>query len=150
MPIPVALLAALPWKKIATAAAGALVVAVLVAPWILWRVALKDTAVARAELVVVEISRDQWAADAAAAIANRERIEAALETMTSATLALAEKTAELGDLANAAGIRARELAAARAELEALSADAAELRRRAEFLTVCETRDLVLLSIAEGP
>jgi multidrug efflux pump subunit AcrA (membrane-fusion protein) len=148
MGIPIGLLAALPWKKIGIGILGALVLAFLAAPWILWRGALKDLAVTEAELAVSERDRAQAIASAELAIDNRERIESALDTISAATSELADNTAELVDVAERAGIRAREVAAARAELAELRIADAELRRRAENLDYCETLELVVQSIAE--
>jgi len=144
----IAILAGLPWKKIGLGIAGAVVLAFLAAPWILWRGAVADRTVAEAKLEIAERDRNQAIAAAELAIDNRERIEEALDTISDATSNLADSTAELVDVAERAGIRAREVAAARAELAELRAQDEELRRRAESLTYCETLDLVVRSIAE--
>jgi hypothetical protein len=140
--------ARLPWKKIGLGIAGAVVLAFLAAPWILWRGAVADRTVAEAKLELAERDRAQAIASAELAIDNRERIEEALDTISDATSNLAESTSELVDVAERAGIRAREVAAARAELAELQARDDELRRRAENLDYCETLDLVIRSIAE--
>jgi len=150
MPIPVATLAALPWKQIGIGVAGALVLAVLAAPWILWRGAVKDRDVARAELVVVETERDTAIASALRAGENRERIELALESIGSATEALATNSAEAVALAGRTGIRARELASAHSEIAELRTAAAELRARTQNLDYCETLEIVIRDLAGGP
>lgn len=150
MPIPIAVLAALPWKRIASAAVGAIVVGILVLPWILWTGAKKDRAVADAKLVVVERELADARNETLDAIANREKIESALDAIAEANERIASETANLATIAERAGIRARELADARDALAKLRLADAELRDRVENLTVCETRGLVLRSIAEGP
>lgn len=142
------ILAALPWKTIGLAVAGAAVLAFLATPWILWQGAVNDLNFAEAKLEQAERDRAQAIAVAELAIENRERIESALDTITAATTELATSTAELVTVAERAGIRAREVAEARAELAELRAQDEELRRRAESLTYCETLDLVVRSIAE--
>ena len=149
-PIPVALLAALPWKKIGTAAIGALVLAFLATPWILWRGAVKDRDVAQAELAVVEDDLATARASALRAIENRERIELALESIATATEALATNSAEAVAVAARAGVRARELADARDELAELRIGAAELRARTENLDYCETLEIIIRDLAGGP
>jgi hypothetical protein len=149
MPIPIAALAALPWKKIGTAAAGALVLLFLATPWILWRGAVKDRDVAEAELAVVEQERDLAIASALRAAENRERIESALDAIGTATEALAATSSEALDHATRTGIRARELAAARTEIAELRTAAAELRSRTENLDYCETLEIVVRDLAGG-
>lgn len=150
MPIPLALLAGLPWKKIGTAAAGALVVLFLAAPWILWRGAVKDRAVAEAELVVVEGERDEALASAGRAIENREKIETALDAIATSTAELAANSTEAVGIAERAGIRAREVAEARTELAELRIADAEFRARTENLDYCETLDAIIRTLAEAP
>ena len=148
-PLPIATLAALPWKKIGTAVAGALVLLFLATPWILWRGAVKDRDVAEAELVVVETERDQAVASAIRAGENRERMELALESIGLATEALASSSSEAVAVASRAGIRARELAAAHNEIAELRTAAAELRARTENLDYCETLEIVVRDLAGG-
>lgn len=149
-PLPLALLAGLPWKRIGTAAAGALLLAFLAAPWILWRGAVKDKNVAEAELVVVETELATAVASALRAIENRERIEIALETIATATTELAATSTEAIAVAERAGIRAREVAAARTELAELRIADAEFRARTENLNYCETLDAIIRTLGEAP
>lgn len=143
-----AILAALPWRKIGVALAGAVVLGFLAAPWILWQGAKKDTAAAVARAELAESNLERANAIATVAIENRKRIETALDDISAATKTLAETAGAAVTAAENAGIRAREIAKARAELAELRIQDAEFRRRTESLDYCQTLELVVQSIAE--
>lgn len=149
MAIPLAFLAALPWRKIGIGIAGALIVAFLVWPWVGWSSARKDRAkaVAEKELAIRDLEISE--ANERQAIANREAIQAVADDLRTSFDSMALDREELGRVIAVAERGAREIAAARNELESLAISHESLVARAEDKTVCETFELVLRDLAEA-
>ena len=81
---------------------------------------------------------------------NREAIEARLDEVLGAVDLIAEKEANMQGAIEAASIRTREIAEARAELQRLRTEHQALVDRAVPLDACQTYELVLAAIAGGP
>lgn len=144
-----AILKALPWRKIGIAAAGALLLAFLAYPWVALSGAKKDRDTAIAKKADLERQLESSRASEARAIANREKIQAVADDLRGSFDALALAGDDLERILAAASSSARQIAGARGELEALARSHAALVDRAENLTVCETYELALRELGEA-
>lgn len=140
--------ARLPWKKIGIALAGAALLAFLAYPWVALSGAKKDRDKAIAEKADTVRQLEASRASEARAIANREAIQAVADDLAGSLEGLATATETAEALLATASRSARNIAAARGELEALARSHEALVTRAEDLTVCETYELALRELGE--
>lgn len=139
----------LPWLKIAGPIF--LVAAIFGAGWTVngWRMG-KANVKLKSEIHELELREEKFLETISECQMNREAFEARFDEIANNVSTIASKGIRMQGAIDAASIRTREIAEARAALEDLQAEHEDLVARAVPLDACQTYELVLAAIAGGP
>ena len=139
----------LPWLKIAGPIF--LVAAIFGAGWTVngWRMG-KANVKLKSEIHELELREEKFLETISECQMNREAFEARFDEIANNVSTIASKGIRMQGAIDAASIRTREIAEARAALEDIQAEHEDLVARAVPLDACQTYELVLAAIAGGP
>ena len=139
----------LPWLKIAGPIV--LVAAIFGAGWTVngWRMG-KANVKLKGELKIERANADAWSEALTLCQSNRAAFEEKFDAVAADIEDIASKEAKMQGAIDAASIRTREIAKARAALELLQVEHEDLVARAVPLDACQTFELVLAALAGGP
>ena len=114
-----------------------------------WRLG-KANVKLKAELRIERANADAWSEALTLCQSNRAAFEEKFDAVAADIENIASKEAKMQGAIDAASIRTREIAKARAALEQLQVEHEDLVARAVPLDACQTFELVLAAIAGGP
>ena len=132
----------LPYKLLAGIVGGFLVL-------IGWLLTWQSLQTANAKIEGYKINETRFMETIAACQGNREAFEAKLAEVAADIEIVAASKERLQGAVDDAGARAREIAAARSELERLRTKHQQLVERAVSLNECQTYEMVLVALAGG-
>jgi len=132
----------LPYKLLAGIVGGFLVL-------IGWLLTWQSLQTANAKIEGYKINEIRFMETIAACQGNREAFEAKLAEVAADIEIVAASKERLQGAVDDAGARAREIAAARSELERLRTEHQQLVERAVSLNECQTYEMVLVALAGG-
>ncbi len=113
-----------------------------------WRLG-KANVKLKSELKIEQVNADAWSKALVKCQENRGTIEAKLDGVVEDVNKIAAKKDRMQGALDAASIRTREIAEARAALEQLEREHEDLVARAVPLDACQTFEMVLAAIAGG-
>ncbi len=114
-----------------------------------WRLG-KANVKLKADLRIERANADAWSEALTLCQSNRAAFEEKFDAVAADIENIASKEARMQGAIDAASIRTREIAKARAALERLQVEHEDLVARAVPLDACQTFELVLAAIAGGP